>query len=480
MNPEKDSKTLEQVARGVDLLTPFGIEPAQIAAFELGVSRFKNTATAKAWVKNHGFTASRATNKALTVDVSIRPEAAFEPGTLRRERLSGDVTAWVGTPLEVPAAVSDGADGQQDVQKNEVSEERAVKVRGDLFEVAKAAADPEDSVRVVGIVSKPEDPDSEGTVISAEEIERANFGFMKDFGVMGFMHQKDVSSSVVLIQNVIAPTDILFPKSDGTTKTVTKGTWYQELYTEDPDLVSRIRKGQLTGLSIGGFAKVEDLPAEVAAVHRSADGEVEVLPVHRSATRVEKSGPATNRFHNLRVEEVSLVDAAANEEEWLVIKRRSDQMSKTETKTKAEDVTKAAAPAAVTETAPAPEATPAPETPTPAEPTVAEQVAKGIEDGIRRALSQTAPVQTAEVTPAPAPAPEPDAKQDAVMKALDGITARLDAQDAKLAEVGVVRAAAKGASVPDTTTVPVEKNDGTPASKWAGTVVHQVAQRGRR
>lgn len=257
MNEERRRRALE---RGAELFTPLGVDLAQVARLELSVEKFRNVATAKQWTRNHGLVVGKVSTTAKAIEVAVRDPDDFEPGSIQWEQVTKTARAAVGVlkdHLREPEVVECAAEvPTEDREEDRPSEERVVKIRGDVFRIAKAEADPEDSVRVIGIVAKPEDPDAEGTVISVEEIERANFGFMKDFGTLGFMHQKDVSSKVKIIQNAIAPVDFEWP---GTDRVLKAGTWYQELYTEDAVLVERIRKGQITGLSLGGLAQVEDL-----------------------------------------------------------------------------------------------------------------------------------------------------------------------------------------------------------------------------
>lgn len=215
-------------------------------------------------------------------------------------------------------------------------------------------------------------------------------------------------------------------------------------------------------------------------------------------TKVVKGDKATNRFHNLRVEEVSLVDAAANEEDFLVIKRRNEMSGKTteaagkEQATATNPATDAPASVAKTEGATTPVvASPEPPAAAPAAttPSIAEQVTAGVTSGMQAFFASQQPQTVAQAVPAaptpaaPAPAPTataPVAKSEGsqILEALAGINKRLDEQDAKIEKATTVRAAAKGASVPDSTKV--AKDDGEKTkSKWAGTAVHAVTQRGR-
>ena len=475
----KEEKLRKSIERGNELLLPFGVEVSDVASLELSTEKFRNQATASQWARNHGFKPAAMTTKVRTIDVAVRPEDRFEPGTLRLEKVNRTVSVWVGEPIEKgePEAAPETPTAPTD---------REVRRRSELVEIAKAEGDPEESVRMIGIVSKPEDPDAEGTVISAEEIERANFEFMKSFGTIGFMHQTDISEKVALIQNVIAPVDIDFPLPNGETKKIVKGTWYQELYSEDAEIVKGVRGGTITGLSIGGVAEVEEFDEPVAMVAK------------RAPFDVAKGDLATNRFHHLRVHEVSLVDAAANEEEWLFIKRRKDAMSKPEEtavasaagnapETDNPESTPEVAPEATPE--PAPEvsteevdrAVDAPEADAPeGEPSIAEQIAAGVEQGVKAALEAVEKGKPAPATPEPAPAPETEVSKGIgdVLEKLGSIEKRLDEQDKRIDEAASVRATAKGASVPSETTKSKE-SDGESASPWAGTAVHAVTRRGR-
>ncbi len=311
---------------------------------------------------------------------------------------------------------------------------------------------------------------------SAEEIESANLRFMKDFGTIGFMHAKSVSDKVKIIQNVIAPTDIDFPLPDGGAKKIGRGWWYQELWSDDPAIVKAVKvDGTLTGLSIGGFAKT-------VPVTEFVDGELVVKvpenysPAMKRAIKevVAKAegDPALGRFVDLRVEEVSLVDAAANEEEFFIIKRRTE-MSKKEEKA-ADQRTEKAAP--TPEPAPAPAAAPEPTakdktpepTPEPApEPTLAEQVAAGVQAGVKAALEEV----RASATPTPEPEPAPEGGNAEVLAEIRKVNERIDGIEAAQKATGTARAVAKGEASPEATVTPDPPESG---SKWAGTAIHST------
>jgi hypothetical protein len=374
---------------------------------------------------------------------------------------------------------------------------------GELFVVAKAAdeggdegedGDAPTEVRMFGIVMKPDVPDSEGDVTSAEEIENANFGFMKDFQTVGFMHKKDVSEVVKIIQDVVAPVDFEFPIEGGETKAIAKGTWYQELWSDDPEIVKRVKvDGTLNGLSIGGFAKrvpiTEMVGGELRVEVPETFSPAQKRAVQEAVAKAE-GDPALAQFVDLRVEEVSLVDAAANEEDFFIIKRRETAMKTQKNEAAAADPKpEPPKPNEEPTTKTEPESTPEPETPPaddpPAEPTIAEQVADGIKAGVKQALDEikaSATSSSSEEPPAATPEEppaEPVEKNDAVLAELKKINERLDGVEAAQKDAGVARAVAKGQSAPEGTETPAEAPE-KPVSKWAGTAVHAAFNRTKK
>jgi Putative phage serine protease XkdF len=483
------TKAQEATERGNALLAPVDASVGDVESIEFSLARFSDAAAAKTFAKNHGLPVERVTSVRDGFVARVRELDDFEPGTLTRAIVGRSrVTVSIGTRKaaeseDVPADPAEVAPEFAAPEGREVTFAKS----GEVWVARAKEGDPEDSVRMFGVVMMPEVPDSDGIVTSAEEIESANFGFMKDFQVSGFMHTKNVTEVVKIIQNVIAPVDIEFPLEDGTTKAIAAGTWYQELYTDDPDLVGRVRKEQITGLSIGGFAK------EVPITQMQEGGNLlVVVPENYSpamkraieeAVAKAEGDPALARFVDLRVQEVSLVDAAANQEDFFIIKRRTD-MDPKQTETAAATTTPAPAPPAPetkTETPPtAPEAPAAPApAATTAEPTVAEQIQAGIDAGVKAALAAQTPAEAPTAPEAPAAPPAaPEQGGDAVAAALTKIGERLDGIEAAQKEAGVARAVARGANAPEETATPSETPEADP-SPWAGTAIHSTFGKGR-
>jgi hypothetical protein len=476
LKEEKMTKNEEAAARGNALLLPLNLTIEDVHELEFAVDKFRAAPAARSWAENHGMPPREIKVRADVIHAEVVPEDAFEFTTLRRERISRDISAVVGTRREVPAgepvlrAVPDAGDPKDEPSAVAPS---AVTKRGELYvRKAEEGEDEGKQVRMFGIVMKPEVPDIEGDVTAAEEIRRANERFMREFQTVGFMHKKDVSEKVKIIQNVIAPVDFEFPLPDGGVKKIAEGTWYQELFTDDPELVKRVREKKLNGLSIGGFAR--RVPVEGDG---PKEDEGEARAEKRAPEHLEKAegDPAKSRFVDLRVEEVSIVDAAANEEEFFIVKRRREDMSTkhegqaapTET-AKAAPPPQAAAPVttppAIPPAPPAAAVTPPAVTPPAPEPTV--DVQKAVESAVDAAVAKRLEGLPAIV-------------QKAVEDGLAGVNKKLEEQGAVIGKMETVRAVAKGESVPDATTRPPEPTPAT-KSKWAGSAVHSVVQRAQK
>lgn len=112
---------------------------------------------------------------------------------------------------------------------------------------------------VYGIVSEPDTVDSQGDVISAAEIEKAAHRFMAEYRAQRskprLMHQADVGDDAVqFVESYVAPVD--FTMGD---QPVLKGSWVLVSHVADDDLWGMVKKGELTGYSIGASVMSEPL-----------------------------------------------------------------------------------------------------------------------------------------------------------------------------------------------------------------------------
>lgn len=111
------------------------------------------------------------------------------------------------------------------------------------------ADDQQDEQFILGIVLEPEVRDSQGDIYSAEEIREAAHGFMANSQKIGLMHKKLLDQGAVIVQNYLAPVDMVIEGEK-----VRKGTWLMGINVIDKVVWKDVKEGRLTGLSIGGSA----------------------------------------------------------------------------------------------------------------------------------------------------------------------------------------------------------------------------------
>lgn len=121
------------------------------------------------------------------------------------------------------------------------------------FEVSIQKMDVEKQL-VTGIVLEPDEIDAHKDTVKEETIERAAHRFLARYNQatkMGYMHSMFGSIGVELVQSWIAhePTVI-----NG--KPVKKGSWLMTVKVTSKQLWERIKRGEITGFSIGGIATV--------------------------------------------------------------------------------------------------------------------------------------------------------------------------------------------------------------------------------
>lgn len=106
---------------------------------------------------------------------------------------------------------------------------------------------------VLGIVLEPlkemGETDSQNDLYSAENVRKAAYTFMEEFSNMGVQHSELANDKIKILESWIQREDALIEGAQ-----VTKGTWLMGLHIVDADLWAKVKKGDITGLSIGGVA----------------------------------------------------------------------------------------------------------------------------------------------------------------------------------------------------------------------------------
>ncbi len=100
---------------------------------------------------------------------------------------------------------------------------------------------------ILGIVLEPDEIDSQGDTISAQEIRQAAHKYMEEFGNVGLQHQTFVNGKIKILESYICPCD-----AEIGGQFVKAGTWLMGFRVLDKSIWGAVKEGLLTGLSIGG------------------------------------------------------------------------------------------------------------------------------------------------------------------------------------------------------------------------------------
>ncbi len=95
----------------------------------------------------------------------------------------------------------------------------------------------------------PLDPDTQDDIYSAEEVRAAAHKFMQEFRNTGVMHTELANDRIKILESYIAPSELTV---SGTK--IRQGTWLMAVRVVDDALWSKVKRGELTGFSIGGSA----------------------------------------------------------------------------------------------------------------------------------------------------------------------------------------------------------------------------------
>lgn len=117
----------------------------------------------------------------------------------------------------------------------------------------------EDQRLITGVVLIPDTVDAHGDTIPADVIEKAAHNFLAEYNsktTMGLMHT-DMNPPIDLVESYIAPIDLVL----GSTS-IKAGSWIITARVNDDVIWQKVKDGKLTGFSIGGKAKVQDLESD--------------------------------------------------------------------------------------------------------------------------------------------------------------------------------------------------------------------------
>ena len=146
-------------------------------------------------------------------------------------------------PKATPDSVTN-TDGAAKVKKDE-----SERVEVDLkVEIAKID---DEKKKIYGIVLEPDEVDTQGDTITADEIEKSAEGFMAKARTIGLRHMK-IAKGVILTDSYVTQGETTLGKTK-----LKKGTWIIGVKVENDVIWKGVKAGEYNGFSVGGFGKRE-------------------------------------------------------------------------------------------------------------------------------------------------------------------------------------------------------------------------------
>lgn len=117
----------------------------------------------------------------------------------------------------------------------------------------------DDSNRIViGVVYQPDTPDAHDDQMTADEIEKAAHLFMENQHTYNIDKQHDLETDKgYVVESYIAPCDMEIGE-----QTIIKGSWVAGVKVMDDETWDAIQKGEITGFSMWGIGKREEIEEE--------------------------------------------------------------------------------------------------------------------------------------------------------------------------------------------------------------------------
>lgn len=145
--------------------------------------------------------------------------------------------------------------------EEEKAEEQEEVEESTKFYVPIAKANDEERT-ITGVVLQPEVVDAQGDIMDAKVIRIAAHKFLSGYNVTtkpGLMH-KDFKPRFQIVESYLAPQELTI---NG--KKVAEGSWVMTMKVMDDKVWDQVKKGKLTGFSIGGKARVKKITPQAAA-----------------------------------------------------------------------------------------------------------------------------------------------------------------------------------------------------------------------
>lgn len=179
-----------------------------------------------------------------------RRRAIAAQDVIARKAITSESLANAG---KLPPASPPKSKLEEEVKKPKKADEETETVTKMFVPIAKANTEEQ---TVTGVVLQPEVVDAQGDIIGEDVIRKAAHRFLADYNKatkLGLMH-KDFKRRFELFESFIAPCDLVVGD-----RHVSKGAWLIVVKVLDSAIWEKVKKGELTGFSIGGKARVKKL-----------------------------------------------------------------------------------------------------------------------------------------------------------------------------------------------------------------------------
>ena len=137
---------------------------------------------------------------------------------------------------------------------------------------------------VYGLVYEPDVKDAHGDTMTADEIEKAAHGFMERQNTYNIDKQHDLDADKgYVVESYIAPVDM-----DLGDQEIKKGSWVAGVKVTDADTWEQIEKGEITGFSMWGVGKREQIEEASSDTDDETVEKGFLLSIAKAVTRIIK------------------------------------------------------------------------------------------------------------------------------------------------------------------------------------------------
>ncbi|EJQ71637.1 hypothetical protein IG7_01955 [Bacillus cereus HuA2-4] len=181
--------------------------------------------------------------------------------------------------------VTKGANGRQfAIMKSESTKQPNISKQVPILKTE------EEKQLVTGVVYEPDVEDSHGDKMTAEEIEKASHTFMENYQHIDKQHD-EIAGKGTVVENWIAKSDMTVGEQE-----VKAGTWLMTVRVDDADTWEEIKKGEVTGFSMGGFGERVEIAKNDDFTHEEKGFIRKMFDFIKGETHRIEKGEVKDRF----------------------------------------------------------------------------------------------------------------------------------------------------------------------------------------